>query len=182
MPYNGPREAQAIIQEATNILDSTGFTPGIRQLTEASLIDSKCKGRKICVLAVLPHIVESGKSGREAYLDTLTKASKKLKSTSFVTMWSEAGAQSALEQDFGLTFGFPAMVAFSAEKNAYAVLLGAFDVEHIATFLGGILIGSTKTQPFESMPQIVTVSEWDGEDAPVFEEEFSLEELMAEEL
>jgi hypothetical protein len=31
-------------------------------------------------------------------------------------LWSEAGAQSSFEESFGLTFGYPALVAFSLDK------------------------------------------------------------------
>lgn len=38
-----------------------------------------CSGAIICVIAALPHIVDSGKKGREGYLETLTAAAKKLR-------------------------------------------------------------------------------------------------------
>jgi hypothetical protein len=39
-----------------------------------------------------------------------------VRSTLYSYLWSEAGAQSSFEESFGLTFGYPALVAFSLDK------------------------------------------------------------------
>ncbi len=48
--------------------------------------------------------------------------------------------------------------------------------------LQGLLDGKTKMRKMGIFPNITSVTEWDGGEAPVIEEEFSLEELMGEEL
>ena len=44
-------------------------------------------------------------------------AAKKSKNPYLTVMWSEGGAQPALEEAMGLTFGYPALIAVSVEKK-----------------------------------------------------------------
>ncbi|CAM9636302.1 unnamed protein product [Discosporangium mesarthrocarpum] len=162
-------------------LESSGWTPGVTQLTDKRVVSKRCSGSKICVVAALPHILDSGKAGREEYLEKVIKGAKKSKNPYLSLMWTEGGAQPAIEEAMGLTFGFPALVAMSVDKKAYAVHVGSFSVEGIASFLGGLTTGATKTMPFEKLPEIKTVEPWDEQDAKVVEEEFSLEELFGDE-
>lgn len=46
------------------MLERSGWVPKTPQLTGQSVIDEKCGGTKICVIAALPHILDSGKAGR----------------------------------------------------------------------------------------------------------------------
>ncbi len=98
------------------------------------------------------------------------------------------------------------------DKGALAVHIGTFDTQNISKFihvsvsgrrsfytataavalhnvnnpttssLQGLLDGETKMRKMGVFPNIASVTEWDGGEAPVIEEEFSLEELMDEEL
>jgi hypothetical protein len=104
------------------------------------------------VLAILPHISESEKDGRIAYLDMLMEVARKLRGHPYSFLWSEGGAQQTLETEFGVTFGYPALVAFSVVKQAYAVLQGSFSKENIKAFLDASMPGK---QPLAKMPSIV---------------------------
>ncbi|CAN0570850.1 unnamed protein product [Laminaria digitata] len=46
------------------MLAKSGWTPKMPQLIGPDLIEDKCGGTKICVIAALPHILDSGKAGR----------------------------------------------------------------------------------------------------------------------
>lgn len=48
------------------MLERSGWVPKVPQLTGKDVIDDKCGGTKICVIAALPHILDSGKAGRYA--------------------------------------------------------------------------------------------------------------------
>lgn len=54
---------------------------------------------------------------REEYLEKVRGAAKKSRNPYLSVMWTEGGAQPALEQATGLTFGYPALVAVSVEKK-----------------------------------------------------------------
>ncbi len=87
----------------------------VKQLTGKDIIDEYCAGNTICVLAVLPSLSESGSDTRRCYISDCNQALRMLavqgRKCSF--LWSEAGAQVDLETAFGLSFGFPALVALN---------------------------------------------------------------------
>jgi len=180
--YSGGRDASSIVGYGLKLLEESGVAPTIEELTSQDLFDETCGNKRICVLAALPNLLDSMKAGREAYIQTLIDVTKKMRGQPFSFFWYEGGAQPKVESAFELTFGFPALVAVSKEKSAFAVQRGAFSVAGIASFLRGLPIGQTPTVPIAQLPKIVTVTPWDGEEGKPIEEEFSLEDLFSDEL
>lgn len=43
------------------------------------------------------------------------------------------------------------------DDQAFAVHVGSFSVDAMATFLGGLTTGTTRTQPLTEVPKIVSV-------------------------
>lgn len=216
-----PPRRDATRRNASQLLERSGWVPKVPQLTGQGVIDEKCGGTKICVIAALPHILDSGKAGRcvrppafilaasfrqtshsvcllsacvflflrlsvsrsvfvlvglisrqgsasaavcvcsgaaavarpklrikhgmhnlpaayrhpalrrrrgcplvsvsairEEYIEKVRGAAKKSRNPYLSVIWTEGGAQPALEEATGLTFGYPAVVAISVEKKA----------------------------------------------------------------
>lgn len=73
-------------------------------------------------MAVLPHILDTGAAGRNSYLEVLLKLADKYKKKMWGWLWTEAGAQSELENALGIGgFGYPAMAAINARKMKFAL-------------------------------------------------------------
>lgn len=182
--YNGPREAAGIVSYALQLLDEAGVAPSIPQITSDKVFESTCTGnQKLCVIMFVPHILDSLAKGRNQYLDTLGAVAKSLRGSPYSFAWSEGGAQMKLEEDMGLTFGYPAAVVISAEKKVYSVQRGSWSKKNLASFLNGVISGSEKTASLKSIPKMKEVAAWDGKDAPedlISTEEYSLEDLMAD--
>jgi protein disulfide-isomerase A6 len=90
----------------------------------------------------------------------------------FEFMWFEGGNyQTQLEESMELTFGFPAIAAYSMDKGVYAVHRASFTEQNIRKFLTGITTGKSPTYKVRDMPKVVTVDPWDGKDGVPFEEE-----------
>jgi protein disulfide-isomerase A6 len=183
--YVGGRTATSIVQSLLDEVDRTGVPQEIPQLTNSSIWKDSCSGgATICVLAVLPHILESGATGRNKYRDILSLAAKEFRGSVFVFLWWEAGAQGSLEQGLELTFGAPALVAYSMDKQVYAVMRSAFATKSITAFLHGISTGRQRTVPLQSGASLAVVDRqpWDGLDGAPIEDELSLEDIMGDEL
>jgi protein disulfide-isomerase-like protein len=184
--YPGGRTATSIVQYLLDEVDRTGVPQEIPQLTNSSIWKDSCSGGgTICVLAVLPHILESGAAGRNKYRDMLSSVAKEFRGGSvFVFLWWEAGAQVSLEQGLELTFGAPALVAYSMDKHVYAVMRSAFATKSITAFLHGISTGRQRTVPLQQGASlaIVDTQPWDGLDGAPIEDELSLEDIMGDEL
>ena len=163
------------------LVDRTGVPKEIPELINDDVLKAECKGHNhICVLAALPHIMDSSASGRNHYKDLVTSVSKTFRGSAFSFLWFEGGSQPALEEALELSFGFPALVAYSMDRHAYAVLRGSFSEKAMTSFLHGVTSGRTPVVKLkkEKVPKIESVSPWDGNDAPALEEEFDLSDIM----
>ena len=169
--YDGPRDVEGMVGWALQTLEALGVEAEVPQLLGAAQFKRSCVAKKgaLCAVAFLPHILDSGAAGREAYLDTLKAVAKKHRQL-WTFLWSEVGEQEALEASLGGLAGVPTLAAISGDKGRFALMRDAFDAKHAAAFVGGVLRGSTKTQP-ASFGAIATVDEWDGKDGELPEEE-----------
>jgi protein disulfide-isomerase-like protein len=185
--YPGERMAGAIVQFMVAELERSGIPKEIAELTSPEVLERSCRGtNRICVLAVLPHILESSAAGRNQYRSLLSAVAKNFRAMSSLSfLWLEQGAQDELEQSMELTFGAPALVAYSMDKQAYAVMRQSFTEKSITAFLHSLINGRQTVIPLPASsgtPKVRTVEPWDGQDGAPVEEELSLEDIMGDEL
>lgn len=179
--YEGPRQAPGIVESLLQELEKAGVLKEIPELTDTETLEKNCSGTNhICVLAALPHILESGADGRNKYRNTLSEVSKSFRGTAFSFLWFEAGQQPDLETKLEMTFGAPALVAYSMGKQAYAVLRGSFTEKSLTSFLHGITSGRQHTLPLSEAPVVVATEPWDGLDAQPLEDEIPLSEILGD--
>mmetsp|Transcript_7570 Transcript_7570/g.9894 ORF Transcript_7570/g.9894 Transcript_7570/m.9894 type:complete len:481 (-) Transcript_7570:164-1606(-) len=180
--FRHERTAQGIVEGVLEEVGKSGVPKEIPELTSMALLKDECQGTNhICVIAALPHILDSGADGRNKYRDLVSSVSKSFKGIgAFSFMWFEGGSQPGLLKAFDLTFGFPALVAFSMDRQAFAVFHGSFSEKKISAFLHGITTGRQKTTQIDSVPEISTVEPWDGQDGAPVEEEFDLSDFFDE--
>ena len=177
--YQGERTASSIVMNILKEVDRSGVPKEIDEFTSMAVLQEKCSGANhICVLAALPHIMDSGKDGRNKYRDLLGAVGKSFRGSPVTFLWFEGTSQPALETAIELSFGFPALVAFSMDREAYAVLKGSFSQKGIASFLNGVMTGRQPTTKLSQLPSIATVTPWDGQDAAPIEDEIPLSEIM----
>jgi len=167
--YNGGRTSADIVLTVKNLAE-TAVPPkpkAITQLTAATVWDETC-ATDTCLVAILPHILDSGAKGRNAYIETLKKVATTNAKKPFTFLWSEMGQQSDVDEALTGAFGGiafpPALVAVNARKERYVMMTGAFSEEGINRFIGGIISGAEKTSKLERTPKVVDVPAWDGKD------------------
>jgi protein disulfide-isomerase A6 len=178
--YEGGRTKDQIIFGALDEVEkSGGFIKEILELTSPQVLEEVCEGEdnnKLCLVVALPHILESGVAGRAKYLTLMQNVTRAVLSSGvaapFEFVWFEGGnAQTALENQLELTFGYPAVAAVSIGKEAYAIHRGPFSQDKLKGFLNGILSGRQKVSPLNTKsagsasPDGLTVSRtepWDG--------------------
>ena len=169
--YNGGRDASSLAQFAAGLVKGGS---GVPQLLEMATFKKKCidKAGGLCVLVFLPHILDDFKSGRNERLEVLANAKKALSGKPVRLFWLEGGEQSALEEELGLSFGFPAVVALSGGKKRFSVMRAAFSADGISQFVSRLLIGKERTEALRSKewPKLRKSEPWDGEDGTPPEE------------
>lgn len=170
--YNGPRDADGITNFAMQKLEAFGVAIEVKQVTGNAVLDSECPSSepRVCILVFLPHIIDSSAQERERYLESVRTASKKSRSKPIRFLWLQGGDHFSFEEKLGMNFGYPAVMALSAQKSRYAIMRSAFNAAELETFVSKILSGSASLVSYEKLPKLGSSEPWDGKDAPASEE------------
>jgi len=165
------------VKELTKTLDIVklgGEKPDrVIQLVNDAEFREHCEHRT-CVLAFLPHILDSGAKQRNGELKILDAVFKKTKSGGQPVgfMWLQGGDQFEVEEKMSLQFGFPAVVAINIKKQRFGIHRGTYDQDALSSFLSTMMIGRVPLQPIPAGLKWSKSDPWDGKDgqAPVEED------------
>lgn len=172
-PYDGGRTTSDIVQWALDRYTVHLPPPEIYQLTSDEVLQ-ECTKKQLCMVAFLPHILDSGAAGRNGYIKTLKELGEKYKQRSFGWIWAEGGANLELEQSLDIGgFGYPALSAVNSRKKVFSILRGAFSDGGITDFVRELVGQKGVIIPLkqESLPTIATIEPWDGQDGQLPEED-----------
>lgn len=134
-------------------------------LTQAQL-DEVCdpKSSNLCVIAFLPHILDSKADGRTKYLKDFNAAIKGSSTVPCTFLWSQGGDQFELEEKLNLGFGFPALVGMSRKKGIFVTMRGSFTEVTMRRFLTGLSAPKHLNDLPKVLPGVVKQKAWDGKD------------------
>uniref|UniRef100_A0A182N5Z6 Protein disulfide-isomerase A6 homolog n=1 Tax=Anopheles dirus TaxID=7168 RepID=A0A182N5Z6_9DIPT len=172
--YNGGRTSSDIVNWALDKYTEDIPSPELVQLTSEEVARATCEKNPLCVVAVLPHILDCDAGCRNRYLDILRTMGDKYKKKQWGWLWTEGGAQLELESTLDIGgFGYPAMAVVNLKKMKYSLLRGSFSQDGINEFLRDLSFGRGHTAPVKGaeLPKIATVDPWDGKDGQLPEEE-----------
>ncbi|CAN9507870.1 unnamed protein product [Ophioblennius macclurei] len=172
--YEGGRSRGDIIEKALELFSDNAPAPEVLEILSEDVLKKTCEDSQLCVIAVLPHILDTGASGRNAYLEVMKAMAEKYKKKMWGWLWTEAGVQMDLESSLGIGgFGYPAMAAVNSRKMKFALLKGSFSESGIHEFLRELSVGrgSTSNWGVGSIPKIHKAEAWDGKDGQLPEEE-----------
>jgi len=170
--YDGARTAEAIVKFATELAPDNTPPKPVLELTSDAVFTDQCASHP-CVVAYLPHILDSKASGREAYLTILKEVSSKLKGKAVSVVWVEAGQQEPLAGTLEIGgSGYPAVAVLAAKKLKFTPYQGTFSSVDLSTWIGKVLVGSgPKPLSITALPKIETSIAWDGKDGQMPQEE-----------
>ncbi|KAJ1149849.1 hypothetical protein NDU88_002649 [Pleurodeles waltl] len=181
LDYDGGRTKTDIVARALDLFSENAPPPELKEIINEEVVKKTCEEHQLCVVAVLPHILDTGAAGRNDYLTIMLKMADKYKKKMWGWLWTEAGAQLDLESSLGIGgFGYPAMAAVNARKMKFALLKGSFSEQGINEFLRELSFGRGSTAPVAggAIPKINTVEAWDGKDGELpAEEEIDLSDV-----
>lgn len=165
--YNGGRTKDDLVQIALNKLEENAPAPELIQITNEKDLTKNCESKQLCIISILPHILDCNAKCRNEYLDTLKKIAEKFKKNQWAYLWAEAVEQPELEDALGLGgFGYPAMAALNLRKMKYTWLKGSFGFDGINEFLRDLSYGRGSSVPIKGakIPKINKITGWDGKD------------------
>lgn len=181
--YPGERSAEAIVTWALAEFERRGgqVTIDVPQVSSQDDFDELCEANGKCVLVFLPHLLDSGKAGREAEVEELRQAQRSARHIKFG--WVEAGAQPAWEAAYSLEFGFPAVLLLRTHDGQQLGLTmkgSGFSATGLASFASS----AKKLGEFAAAgwPDVADSQTWDGEEAqkPEDDDDFDLDAFLAE--
>lgn len=182
--YDGGRTSGDIVQWANEKVSENVPPPEVNQIINRETLEKGCKDHQLCIISVLPHILDCQSKCRNDYLDVLRQLGERFKKNMWGWLWVEAGSQMELEENLGIGgFGYPAMAAVNSRKARYALLKGSFSLDGIASFLKELAYGRASTIPFKGtdLPNVVGIEPWDGKDGQLeIEESYSDDDLKDE--
>ncbi|CAL1543731.1 unnamed protein product [Lymnaea stagnalis] len=179
--YDGGRTSSDIVSWALDKLSENIPAPEVNQLINSKVLKTACDDHQLCIVSVLPQILDCQSKCRNDYLAILKRLGEKYKKQRWGWVWAEAGQQVELEESLGMGgFGWPALAAVNSRKMKFSLLKGAFSETGINEFLRELSFGKGSTAPLKSahLPEINNVEPWDGKDGvlPV-EEDIDLSDV-----
>jgi len=183
--YNGGRDKEGIVSAVRAMTEAAGgaASGSAAQLTGEKAWADHCAGKRVCVVAVLPGLLDESAARRAERLEGLAEAAGKVgKRSIFRFLWTEVGAQPGLEQSLGVGM-VPAVYAVSVDKKVFTPYRGSLEPAALAKWVNSLAVRNQGAAPFPggALPKIAAAAEWDGKDAPApaatEEDSLSLEEL-----
>lgn len=77
--YDGGRTRSDIVSRALDLFSDNAPPPELLEIINEDLAKKTCEEHQLCVVAVLPHILDTGATGRNSYLEVLLKLADKYK-------------------------------------------------------------------------------------------------------
>lgn len=170
--YDGGRTKSAIVSWAVSEHETMTAEPRtVAQLTSQEVLEQEC-AQDLCLVAFLPHILDTGAAGREAYLDIFRQLADKHKKRRMGFVWAEAVSQPELEASLNIGGGgYPALAAVSLKKGRQIPFFGGFSSENVKEFAKDIFSGKLKPEKIGKVPELASVEAWDGKDGELPKED-----------
>ncbi|PAA74739.1 hypothetical protein BOX15_Mlig030607g2, partial [Macrostomum lignano] len=183
--YDGGRTSDDIVRWALDKLADSIAPPEIVELTDQTVLQDHCLDKQLCVVSVLPQLLDCQSDCRNGYLKILKEIGEKYKKLMWGWVWFQGGdMQTQLEEAFGIGgFGYPAMAVVNAKKMKFSLLKGPFTFDGINEFVRSLSLGRGSTEPVRgaSIPEAKKRDPWDGKDAKITQDdEIDLSELGME--
>lgn len=172
--YQGGRTSSDIVSWALEKYTESVPAPEVYELTSEEAEKKACEGKPLCVISILPHILDCNAKCRNSYLEILKSMADKYKQKMWGWLWAEGGAQTKIEEALDIGgFGYPAMALVNFKKLKFTLLRGSFSKDGINELLRDVAYGRGQTVTIrgEKVPKIYEIQPWDGKDGQLPEEE-----------
>lgn len=100
----------------------------VEKLTNEDKWNSNCVSLNIplCVVAILPHILDSSDEERKVYLEIIRGVVNNFRDKPVSFLWSQAGDHKDIQDQFSLYSGFPAVILINPLRRVFSVMKSSF--------------------------------------------------------
>ncbi|XP_034017539.1 protein disulfide-isomerase A6 isoform X2 [Thalassophryne amazonica] len=95
--YQGGRNRGDIIAQAVELFSDSAPPPELLEILNEDILKKTCEDSQLCVIAVLPHILDTGAAGRNDYLQVMMKMAEKYKKKMWGYMWEQFKKKKKIE-------------------------------------------------------------------------------------
>jgi len=168
---DGARSAEGIVNYVYNRLDESGVPRAVPELTNDASFQ-KCLGTKYCIIALLPHLIDTGASGRTELIAVISAVAKEFRSFPAGFFWMQGGVQTKFEESLNLGgSGYPQVVILDKARSRYVRSTTKFEQSALVKLIRQLQQGRLGAQNFPvSTLKLSDVQPWDGEDYKSSEE------------
>ena len=125
----------------------------------------RCYEKKYCVLAFLPHVMDSGAAGRNEFIGIMSRLQATVPVVEMEFHWLGGGIQTTLEEALFVKAGYPTVVVVDKTRMRYYPHVGKFEEKALAKSLKSVQNGRVGLLVIKSLPSsIFTTLGWDGEE------------------
>lgn len=179
--YDGGRSSGEIVAWALEKLAENVPAPEVVEITDEAVLKEACEDHQLCIVSILPHILDCQSKCRNDYIKVLKTLAEKHKKRMWAWLWAEAGKQTAVEEALNIGgFGYPAMAAVNSRKMKFSLLKGSFGEKGINEFLLEVAFGRSSTDSIKNgkLPTVEKADPWDGKDGEMpVEEDIDLSDV-----
>lgn len=95
--YTGGRTASDIVQFANDKYSDSIPAPEVYELTSEEVAEKACHNKPLCIVSVLPHILDCDAKCRNNFIDVLRSAADKFKKSQWGWLWTEGNVSNLNE-------------------------------------------------------------------------------------
>jgi len=144
--FNGERDFAGFMNFGRRMSgQGEAANPGVKEFPVSQLVEQKnfdeyCVENKgsVCILAFLPHILDTSPKERAEYLKIIEEIKKRNSGKPFNFLWSQGGDQFDFEESMNLGMGYPAIIAFVAGKKKFSVMRRAWSQDNLSMYINGL--------------------------------------------
>jgi len=169
--YDGSRVTNGIVKNALEQLVEHSSDPReVKQIVSDEVFEGEC-ATGLCVIAVLPHILDTQASGRNEYLDMLKAQAVVFKRSDIGFMWADAMTQESLENALDVSgSGYPALAVMNKKKGRVVPFFSSFSTQGLTDFLNRVVAQKERSAQLNAFTVVATEA-WDGKDGEMPVEE-----------
>lgn len=164
--YNGGRTADAITEYGLKKAELYPSGPiQVNQIENDAALESLCGQKTLCIIFFVPHVADTGASGRNALIEKFSDIAGKVRSRNVALGWVVGGEHEGFERGFNIFATYPTFAAMNYKNLRAATFKGPFTTDAIVASIKKILEGKTAISQLKSVPKMREgVPLWNGQD------------------
>lgn len=164
--YDGPRDADGIVQYVMTKLDAYMYVKEPPQITNQNVLNDECAYKEgFCIISILPNIMKSSALERNNFIYEIKKVAKNYKFKPVHFVWAEAGNFNKFEKNNNIN-KYPVSIGvdFKNKKFSIHTFKSNFDEFSLEGYAKSLLEERESLSEYKGGLEISGVAEWDRKD------------------